>query len=122
MSAAPEFYTTRFVRKVSTSSTAAGVLVLIGIFAALFMHWILGLFLIILGAALSGSSKKISTCGECGNEVANTSRLCPYCHAGFDRVQKAPMSKGVLYACIGSLTVAGIIGVGMWWIINHAIR
>jgi hypothetical protein len=117
-----QLHTTRFVRKVSTSSTAAGVLIVIGLFAVFFIHWILGLFLMVLGAALSGSSKKISFCGECGNEVANTSRLCPYCHATFDRVQKVPMSRGLLYATLGSLSVIAIAGAAMWWIINHANR
>lgn len=118
MNAAPEFHTTRFVRKVSTSSSAGTVLVIVGLAALLAVNWILGVILIIGGLLLTGGSKKISTCGECGNEVSNTSRICPHCSAGFNRV-KTIISNATIYACIGILTAGGLISALIWWVTNQ---
>lgn len=112
--------TTRWVHKANANGTAATILILLGIAVFLFIHWILGLILFFIGVVLSFGTRKYSSCGECGNEVANTSRVCPHCSSRFTLARKAPRGNAVFYSALGSLLVAGIIGAGMWWIINHA--
>lgn len=54
---------------------------LIGFLFAAIIFWPLA-FIAFLGAVLTDSKHgHIHYCGECGNEVAPTSRLCPYCQS-----------------------------------------
>lgn len=112
--------TTRYVRKFTPYSASGWTLFFVAIISFLFVHVILGFCLLIAAIVMVCISRQISICGDCGNEVANTSRRCPCCQSLFTRVAKAPTSKAPLYAALGSLLVAAVIGFAMWWMIYKA--
>ena len=57
---------------------ASLIVCLAGLALAIFMHWLIGIIVILLGALLD---RVHYTCTGCGNTVSKTSRLCPACHA-----------------------------------------
>jgi len=75
-------YTYRITRKVRTggSGCLACIFLLAGL-ACLIPFWPLALIFLAIGWAVDTKTKTISTCDHCGNEVANTCRICPVCHA-----------------------------------------
>lgn len=68
----------RLTRRVRTSSLTASLLLLIIGLGLLFFFWPLGVVLILV-ALLSDKAELQTTCGNCGNQVAPTSILCPTC-------------------------------------------
>ena len=78
-----QIYSYRVTRSVRTggNSIVACILILAGVAAFIFTSWIIGLVLIIIGAACDTKKKRVAHCGNCGNTVALTSILCPTCHA-----------------------------------------
>lgn len=112
----------RMVHRIYTGGTLCAIFCILGITCLLFVHWIIGAALLLIGIGVSNNYREVSTCSECGNEVANTSRRCPHCQSHFTGVLETYKNNGILYAALGSLTVALIIGVAMWWLIHQANR
>lgn len=73
----PAYRLTRKVRTGGNGCTALAVF-LLGL-VMLFFFWPLGLLLIVIGLLADARYGNKSFCGQCGNEVAPTSNLCPHC-------------------------------------------
>lgn len=72
----------RVTRKVRAGGSMflALIFFLAGLFCLVFF-WPLGLVLILLAFVVDAKKKDLCTCGNCGNEILPSSRLCPTCRA-----------------------------------------
>jgi hypothetical protein len=82
MSTEETIYTYRLTHRVRTggSGCLACVFFIAGLLC-LIPFWPLSLIFLAIGWSIDTKTKRISTCGHCGNEVAPTCLLCPVCHA-----------------------------------------
>ena len=82
MSAEEQIYTYRVTHKVRTGGSGCLFVVcfVIGLIS-LFLFWPLGLLFIAIAFAVNTKTAFVSTCGNCGNQVAHSSILCPTCSA-----------------------------------------
>jgi len=83
-----------FSQRISRKKHAGGsrllalIFILLGLGVFLFYHWIIGLLIMLASALVDARHLHISLCGKCGNEVANTSKLCPVCSAKLSAPEK----------------------------------
>ena len=60
-------------------------------------------------------------CVDCGNEISQTARTCPYCgkqDAGAAAVAHDKAANELLWVVIILVTVVGIIGAAVHWVIG----
>ncbi len=82
-----QIYTYRITRQVRAggSTFVSGFFTLVAVACMIFVPWVVGVpagFILLAIAYFTDAKKKsISICGHCGNEVSQTSVLCPTCNA-----------------------------------------
>jgi len=78
---APAAFAQRLTRQkyAGGSRPLAVIFFLLGLCVFIFYHWIFGLLIMLASALVDAKHQTIFLCGQCGNEVTDTSKLCPVC-------------------------------------------